>query len=262
MGVEDWRINEVVVSVGGDPNIRFVELYVPPTPAADNCFFSTTQLELLNAAGEQVGSVVPYPSEIRCFPGNTYFIFATAEASEHFGRSRDKPLTFEIPPGAAQICLKSSAIRYDCVRWGSISNKIHDLNGPSDNSSAMPPPDGSALARRFDTNVISFDFRLQAPTMRQPNDGTTWIPPDAGPPIDADVRPDADTTDAPPRPDGSFPGPDARIGEPPWYSADPGGGPAISCGVGSAGGVPFDLSPALMALVPLAYLFLVRVRRL
>src|SRR5215470_6849766 len=83
-GAEDWRINEVVASVDGDPNIRFVELYVPPTPLDDNCFYATTVLEFFADDGTFLGSVAPSPAMVRCFPGDTYFMFATAEAVAHF----------------------------------------------------------------------------------------------------------------------------------------------------------------------------------
>ena len=258
MGVEDWRINEVVASVGGDPNVRFVELYVPSTPSADNCFYASTVLEILDADGPLVGSVPAVPSGIECFPGNTFFMFATTEAVDTFGQSRDRPLTVQIPQSdGGQVCLKSSATRYDCVRWGAITNPANDLFGPDDDSVAPTPADGMALARTANTHVVAADWDLQAPTMRQPNDGTTWIPPDAGPPPDADTRPDAGIydawilADAPP-----VERADARIGQPDYFAADPGGGAHLSCAA-----TPGSVSPAAW-LLPTFFLFLVCKRRL
>ena len=92
------------------------------------------------------------------------------------------------------------------------------------------------------------------PTPRQPNDGTAWFPPDAGPPPDADLRPDAVVLDAfvfydsPPRP--HF---DARV-EPAWLSASPGGG-ACACKVdGRSHGVPAASAFGLVILAIAVFL--------
>src|SRR6185503_11117588 len=70
-GVESWRVNEVATSP------RFVELYAPPSADADNCFFPTTHLELIDGAGVLTHVLVPFTST-RCFAGDTYFVFAAA----------------------------------------------------------------------------------------------------------------------------------------------------------------------------------------
>jgi hypothetical protein len=256
-GVEDWRINEVVASANGDPTIRFIELYAPPSPMADNCFYASTVIEVLDADANLLGSTAPNPAGIQCFPGDTYYIFATNEASAFFGEWKDRGLTTSIPMDAGQICLKSSTTRYDCVRWGNVTNPVVDLTGPADISSAVQFQDGMALARVQDTDVVQNDFVLQGPTMRGPNDGGVWTgAPDASLPPDADTTPDASMIDArvfadvivPPRID-------AREGEPAWYGADPGGGAAITCSV--AVGTRSHQAPYLLA----AALLIVVIRR-
>ncbi len=51
-GIDAWRVNEVFVSSGGDTTVRFVELYAPPSPQIDNCFFPTTSLEIVRRGGQ------------------------------------------------------------------------------------------------------------------------------------------------------------------------------------------------------------------
>jgi hypothetical protein len=216
--------------VGGDGGIRFVELYAPPSAFADNCVFSSTRLEVIAADGTVVGTVTPFTTTT-CFGGDTYFLFATAEAAAHYGVPADAPLTYAPAPDGGQVCLRSSATRYDCARWGAVSVAVTDFGDPSDMSAAPAIPDGQALARVDTTDVVAADFAVQSATPRQPNDGTPWFPPDAGPtPLDAAVG-DADVTadaqsfpDAPP-----VDLPDARTSPPDWLSADPGGSPSFSC---------------------------------
>lgn len=231
-GVEAWRINEVGAGVGGDPELRFVELYAPPSPSADSCFFSSTRLEVLAADGTLVGSVTPFGTTT-CFAGDTYFLFATTAAATHYGVARDAALPYPLPAGGGQVCFRSSATRYDCVRWGAITFPVTDLGDPSDTTSAPAIPDGQALARVATTNVVAMDFVIQSPTPRQPNDGTVWYPPDAGPTPDGSPLPDADLADARMFPD-ARPRPDADTSGPPtWTAADPGGG---GCAVATAAG--------------------------
>src|SRR5262245_29023235 len=116
MGIEDWRINEVSGSAGGDTSIRFVELYAPPSATADNCLFPSSRIELLDGAGNQIGEVYPVTSTI-CLPGDFYYMFGTLQASAFYGFDFDRTLNLAIPD-SGQLCFKSSGTRYDCVRWG------------------------------------------------------------------------------------------------------------------------------------------------
>ena len=233
-GVEDWRVNEVVPADDGDSDFRYIELYAPPSLVADNCLFPTSRIEVFDAAGGSVGAVALTPSTV-CYAGDTYFLLATIDAATHWGVPRDASLTATIPAGAGQVCFASSATRYDCTRWGAITSAVTDLTDPEDTTAAPAIPDGQALSRRSDTGIVEDDFVLQAPTPRQPNDGTVWYPPDAGIP-DAAVIIDAVTedarifADAPPRPMI-----DARPNDPNWFLADPGGGAYCTCRVGRSG---------------------------
>lgn len=229
-GVLDWQISEVVSSVGGDRELRFVELYAEPG-TKDNCFFSSSRLEIFDAAGNLLGSVTPFQTT-QCYQGETYFLFATPEAEGHFSVARDAPLTVRLP-AHGQVCFKSSNTRYDCMRWGTIAKAVVDLTDAQDESTAPALPDGAGLSRTARTGIVADDFEVRTPTPRQPNNGTVWIPPDAGP----DARPpDAALPDAPPsdaRPDARpYVPPDARPPLPSWPNADPGGGVAITCQIG------------------------------
>jgi hypothetical protein len=255
-GVEAWRVNEVV-SEPGQPTLRYVELYAPPSGAPDNCFFSTTRLEVLDAAGVVVGTVTPFPATT-CYGGDTYFLFATSEAAAAFGVDADASLSVVPAPVAGQVCLRSGAIRYDCARWGAVSVAVVDQENPADMSSAPSIPAGLALTRIADTSVVSADFDIGARTPRGPNDGTPWFPPDAGPP-----PPDAaPAPDAPPPADAAPPPAfdatpidftDARESPPVFLDAEPGGG---GCSVGHrAGG-----GTAMLVLLALVCLMLRSVR--
>lgn len=235
--VGDWRVNEVLASADGDADVRYVELYAPPSDVADNCFFSTTRIEVLGPDGALLGSVTPFGATT-CYGGDTYFLFASPEAADRFGVTRDAPLTLPLPPDGGQLCFRSSATRYDCTRWGAVTAAVTDLAAPADTTAASALADGLALSRIADTGVVADDFALADPTPRQPNDGTIWYPPDAGPPPDADTTPDAEVidarvfVDAPPPP----PRPDGGAGQPSWMLADPGADPACSCRSGGARG--------------------------
>ena len=251
-GVEDWRVNEVVPSAAGTSDFRFVELYAPPSDFADSCLFPTSRVEVYDADGTFLGAAAPVATT-RCYGGDTYFLLAPAEAAEHYGVARDAALNVLLP-AAGQLCFASSTTRYDCVRWGTIVAPVADLYDPEDATSAPGIPDGVALARRSDTGVVADDFFLTGPTPRQPNDGSVWLPPDAGPlpdaagPPDGGPLPDApDLPDAPPRTH-----PDARAEDPAWFLADPGGGAVCTCRVGVPRGG--DRGGGAAALVPLAVL--------
>jgi hypothetical protein len=258
-GVEDWRVNEVFPGAGGTSDFRFVELYAPPSDFADNCLFPTSRVEVFGPDGTFLGAAA-LATATRCFDGDTYFLLAPAGAAAHFGVDRDATLNLLVPAEAGQLCFASSTTRYDCARWGAITGPVADLYDPDDGSSAASIPDGVALARTQVTGVVADDFVLQDPSPRQPNDGSAWFPPDAGPLADAAATPDAersdarDLPDAPPREH-----PDARAEDPGWFLADPGGGAVCTCRLGGRGGR--ERPGLLFVLVGLALPRILRSRR-
>ncbi len=247
MGVSWFRLSEVVTaSPAGDPAARYIELEV----FGDGCLFPTTLLRGYDAAGNSVGEVAPFASTT-CYPTGTYLIFATPAAQTTYmideGTVTGAAVPM-LPTGAGQLCLVSSTTRYDCVRWGAITVPVHDLLGADDDTSAVAPPGGLALARRSDFNVIEVDWRVETPTPLGPNDGTPWEPMDAGvdAPIDAtpaDAGADARPIDAPLVVDAARPDANDR-----FLDLDPGGG--ATCGCGSAGGE----GAAALALITLGVL--------
>ncbi|MFH0902593.1 MAG: hypothetical protein V2A73_18340 [Pseudomonadota bacterium] len=258
-GVEGWQISEVSASRDGDQELRFIELYAPPSDGIDNCFYQTTRIEVSDKDGNLLGSETPFMTTL-CYPGNTYFFLSTTKAAQLLGVPRDAPLKVKIPLEAGQICLVSSTTPYDCVRWGEVAKPMSDISAPDDISTAVPLVDGKSLARMADTGVVAKDFVLKDPSPRQPNDGGVWVPPDGGP--DAEPLPDAAPlpdapeeifADAPPRPKIDGAGMDPR-----YYSADPGGGAMLSCRV-DAGRASAKIG--LIFGVALAVLVLSRLRR-
>jgi hypothetical protein len=244
--IADWRISEVQPARDGNADIRYIELFVPPGTTG-NCLFPTTRLEVFDAQGLLLGAVMPFAATI-CYPGDTFFLFATPAAAAAFGITADAPLGVAIPAFAGQVCFASSSTRYDCARWGPIATPVGYLRALEDASSAPPIPGGQALARRGDTGVVADDFVLETPTPGQVNDGTPYQGPDAGPPPDAAVDaplPDARTFA---RPDAApVVRPDALV-DPRFLSADPGGG---GLGCQTAPGRPMARSGGATVVVSL-----------
>jgi hypothetical protein len=249
--VGDWQLNELVSAApNGDAAARYVELYAN----ADACWFPSTRLDVYDAGGQRTGSIAPFLTTT-CFPSGTYLVVGTAAAGATFGFTPDAVGLPPLPTGAGQLCFASSSTDYDCVRWGAISVPVHDFLGATDDTSALAPPRGIALARTQVTHVVANDWTLEAPTPRAVNDGAPYVPPDAGlGPPDAAPPPDAQVTDAappdavvdarPPRDAAPLP-PDAPAHT--YLSLDPGGG-ACTCRSTSAGGA-IPIAIALLALV-------------
>jgi MYXO-CTERM domain-containing protein len=236
-GTQDWEINEVLASAGGDSAVRYIEL----KNGVGGCFFPSSQIQVFDSAGVEVGSVSPSPTTI-CFGPDTYYLLATTGAMELFDTDADKQIVPQIPAAAGQVCFTSSTTRYDCVRWGSIADPIPDFFGVSDTTEATPPPDGMALARVSTTHVVVDDWQILDPTPRGPNDGTPWFPPDAGPVPDAGPTPDAaPIPDAAPQPDAWLlpdAGPRIDASDMRYLDVDPVGGATCSCKAGRKQSAP------------------------
>lgn len=237
-GVEDWEVNEIVTSGGGDVQARYVEL----RNLTGGCMFPTSRIEVFDADGEGIGSVAPF-SVTTCFGPDTYFLFATSAAEAEFATTADFGVVPGLPAVSGQLCFVSSLTRYDCVRWGSIVTPVEDFFGAGDFTTATAAPDSFALSRISATHVISVDWDILDPTPRGPNDGTPWTPPDAGPSPDA--GPDAGPiVDAGPRPDARLlidatPSPDSANTR--FLDLDATGGATCSTGGGAGGWFPILL---------------------
>ncbi len=196
-GAASWRLSEVLQrGDSGEPEIRFVELYATDA----GCWFPTTQVAVYDGAGALIDTVAPYASTT-CFDADTYLLLATAAAGVAYGVTPDRQVVPAMPATARQVCLRSSTTIYDCVRWDGVAAPIHDLFGPGDDTAAIAPPGGQALARVVETHVVEIDWIVAAPTPRALNDGTPWVPPDGGV-ADAGVTDAAIGPDAAPAPDG------------------------------------------------------------
>lgn len=238
-GVEDWEVSEVYR--GSDPAVRFVEL----VNLLGGCLFPTSRVDLFDGEGALLATM-SLSVTTACHAAPTYILLASAEAAADFGVTRDRALNPELP-SSGQLCFRSSATYYDCVRWGTVNQPIVDLFGPQDLSIAVAPPLDRSLARTKTTHVIVLDFSESDPTPRQPNDGSTWMAPDAGvapdaaPAIDAGPRPDAGRrTDAAPRVS-------ADAGNARYLDLDTVGGASCGCQSSGSSGV----SSLLFVLVAL-----------
>ncbi|HVV84983.1 MAG TPA: hypothetical protein VHE35_18090 [Kofleriaceae bacterium] len=244
-GPSNFRLSEVATaSATSDPAARYVEL----ENLDEGCVFPSTQVISYRADGSEVGRAAPFTATT-CFAAGSFILLATPAAQTAFGTTADASLVPALPGPAGQVCLVSSATRYDCVRWGHVTVPVHDLFDPDDDTSAVPPPGGLALSRVSDTGVIAVDWQVQTPTPRGPNDGSPWDPLDAGidgpPPIAAGI--DA----RPPRPDGGHGSVDAAVVDAPpetFLDLDPGGGAACGCRTGATpgGALPFAGAAVLL----------------
>ncbi len=178
--VQDWQVNEVLTSAGGDTGVRYVEL----RNDVGGCLFASSRIEVFDADGGLIANAAPFASTT-CFGPNTYFLFATSGAETAFATTSDHGIVPTLPVSAGQVCFTSSASRYDCVRYGTINTVVADFFGPADTTSAAAPNDGNALIRIQTSHVVVDDWDVNLPTPRGPNDGTPWTPPDAGPMPDA-----------------------------------------------------------------------------
>lgn len=245
-GPSSFRLSELATaSATGDPAARYVELEA----TVDGCLFPSTEVVAFGADGAILGRAAPFAATT-CFGAGSFLLLATPAAQTAFMTGADSGLVPALPGAAGQVCFVSSTTRYDCVRWGAITVPVHDLFAPTDDSTALPPPGGLALARVSDTGVIAVDWQVETPTPRGPNDGTPWEPADAGidgaPPVDAAV--DA----RPPRPDGGGGPVDAAqsdAGSRSFLDLDPGGGAACGCRTGASPGGALPLLLAGLALM-------------
>jgi len=241
-GVEDWQLSEIYQEQSA-PGRRFVEL----SNLEGGCLFPSSTLDLYDAEG-QLLSIIALTQTTTCFGAPTYLLLTTPASATFFEVGRDGPLLTSLP-AAGQLCFASSQTTYDCVRWGAIGTAIVDLFGAGDESTASVSPD-IALSRTATTHAVVVDWQERAPSPRQPNDGTVWIPPDAGPMPDAGQTADAGTpADAAIRVD-SGPRPDAQ-GEidrnDRYLDLDPVGGASCSCQSGGQEGG--SLAAALLLLL-------------
>jgi len=225
----DVRLTEVATaSATGDPAARYVELEA--TAAA--CVFPSTRVVSYDAAGAVIDDVAPFASAT-CVAAGRVLVLATPAARAAFAIAAvDGALVPPLDLDAGQVCLVSSATRYDCVRWGAIATPVRDLFGPDDATAAIPAPAGLALARVANTDVVAVDWRVETASPGRPNDGSPWDPADAG--VDA-PRPDAGTDAAPPldaaRPDAAADAATADASQA-FLDLDPGGGAACGCASG------------------------------
>ncbi len=247
-GPSAFRLSEVATaSATGDPAARYVELFAEDA----GCVFPSTEVVAYRADGVVLGRAAPFAATT-CFASGTYLLLATPAAQAAFMTGADAALVPALPGAAGQLCLVSSTTRYDCVRWGAITVAVHDLFGAGDDSSALAPPGGLALARVADTDVVAADWRVETPTPRRPNDGTPWEPADAG--VDAPPPIDAAVDARPPRPDaGGLDAAPVAARSQAFLDLDPGGGAVCGCGAAPGAGT------GLVGL--LAALLLVRRRR-
>ncbi len=224
----DWQLSEVFRQGTGISQVRFIEL----ENKVGGCLFPTSALRVFDASGQLLG-IASLTTSTTCFDGPAYRLLATQATAEMFSVPKDGNLLFELPL-QGQACFVSSQTIYDCVRWGAVTQPIVDLFGSQDTTTVAL---ATGISRVATTHIVSQDWVEQAPSPRQPNDGTIIVPPDAGvgpdAAIPADAGPIADAgrrIDATPRPDAGSSDRNDR-----YLDLDPGGGASCSSSGGKNG---------------------------
>jgi hypothetical protein len=174
-----------------DDQIRFVELSNP----AGGCLFPSTRLEVFDAEGQALAFVSPVTVTTCVEPGE-FFVFAPPMSADFLGIVADESVLPVLPESAGQVCLASSQIRYDCVRWGDITTPVLDFFGQSDTTTAALAGPIFSISRTQNTHVIIDDWSSMPLSPGEVNDGEPWTPVDAGPEADAGATPDGGTLDA------------------------------------------------------------------
>lgn len=248
-GVADWELNEIFQD-GNESTRRFIEL----RNLEGGCLFPSSTIDLYDLNGQLLG-IFPLVQSTSCYGAPTYLLLATPEISAQFAVARDGAMNRELPSDG-QLCFSSSETNYDCVRWGTVNTPLFDLFGAGDITFTSLSGIDLAQSRISTSHVVSIDWQERALSPRQPNDGSVWIPPDAGPLPDAGPIVDAGVPrDAAMRVDsGSGPSPDAQTGvdrNDRYLDLDPGGGAGCSCNNANSPRTGGALFCALFALLGL-----------
>jgi hypothetical protein len=171
------RVNEVMLSTGGNPSAQFVELLDP----ADEPFPSTAgpyKIVVYDASGAKLGAHTISTALLQGRDNTKPLLISTAASDAAFGVAGDEQL--EVPlPSVGQVCYTagSSESAFDCVAWGCIS-----APAASRLTRVPVPADGQSVQLQ---DLSGSTFQLAQPTPKAQNVPGTTAAPCANPPSNA-----------------------------------------------------------------------------
>jgi hypothetical protein len=153
------RVNEVMLSTGGNANAQFVELIDP----SDEPFPSSTgpyKIVVYDAGGAKLGAHTISTALLQGRDNTQPLLISTAAADAALGVVGDEQLDVALP-ATGQLCYTagSSESAIDCVAWGCIATPA-----ASPLTRVPVPPDGQSVQRQSGST-----FQLAQPTPKAQN---------------------------------------------------------------------------------------------
>jgi hypothetical protein len=172
------RIDEVMLSSGGDSNARFVEL----NDSVDEPFPDPPyRVVVYDTNGARTGAHT-IAAQLGNRDNTKPFLIATAAADAALGSTRDETLAVALPsPGQACFTAGDSERKISCVAWGCVASPLAEA------TRVPAPPDGQSVQRQGE----SATFHLAAPTPKAANSAGTTAAACPPPDTDGDGVPDS-----------------------------------------------------------------------
>jgi hypothetical protein len=155
------RVNEVMLSTGGNSGAQFVELLDPsdePFPSSSGPY----KIVVYDAAGTRLGAHTISTALLQGRDNTQPLLISTAAADAALGVTGDEVLDVALP-SAGQLCYTAGTPegRFSCVGWGCIATPVD-----SSVERVPAPPDGQSVQRQ---GVSSSAFQLAQPTPKAAN---------------------------------------------------------------------------------------------
>jgi hypothetical protein len=163
------RVNEVMLSTGGNTGAQFVELLDPsdePFPSSSGPY----RVVVYDAGGTRLGAHTISTALLQGRDNTNPLLISTAAADAALGVTGDEVLDVALP-ATGQLCYTAgtSEGKFSCVAWGCIDNPVD-----SSVERVPAPPDGQSVQRQ---GVSSSAFQLAQPTPKAANvAGSTAAP--------------------------------------------------------------------------------------
>jgi hypothetical protein len=155
------RVNEVMLSTGGNANAQFVELIDPsdePFPSSAGPY----KIVVYDANGTRLGAHTISTALLQGRDNTQPLLISTPASDAAFGVTGDEPLDVALP-STGQLCYTagSSESAFDCVAWGCIATPA-----ASPLTRVPVPPDGQSVQRQ---GANGSTFQLAQPTPKAQN---------------------------------------------------------------------------------------------
>lgn len=168
----EMRLNEVMLSTGGNSTAQFVELLDPiDEPFPDSS--APYKLVVYDANGQKLGAHTISTALLQGRDNTQPLLISTPAADAALGVTGDEALDVALP-ATGQLCYTagSAEAAIDCIAWGCI------VTTASPSTIRVPaPPDGQSVQRQ---SVTGSTFQLAQPTPKAQNAAGTSAQPCPG----------------------------------------------------------------------------------